>query len=116
MTTTANTANTANSPERFPRYCYTCTKGMWDGYLCEDTSAVFCTLECAANGMHYHVFGPNATTAEELQAALDAWADSDYRDDVEPPIYWTDWLDIPLSDYDDSPHENAEAIEGSREP
>ena len=101
MTTTAT--NTANGPERFPRYCYTCTTGMWDGYLCEDNSTVFCTLECAALGLHHHPFGPSATTVEELQLALDVWAESDYRDDVEPPIYWTDWLDIPLSDYDDMP-------------
>jgi hypothetical protein len=87
---------------------------MWEGYLCEDNSTVFCTLECAANGMHHHPFGPSATTVEELQAALDVWADSDYRDDVEPPIYWTDWLDIPLSDYDDSPHDETTLAEGSR--
>ena len=110
MTTTATTP--ANSPERFPRYCYTCTAGMWEGYLCEDNSTVFCTLECAALGLHHHPFGPSATTVEELQLALDVWADSDYRDDVEPPIYWTDWMDIPLSDYDDSPHDETTNGEG----
>jgi hypothetical protein len=72
---------TEENRKQYPRKCDKCNKGMYEGFIIEDTYEYFCTIECLKD----------TYTEEESDTMLD-----------EGSMYYTDWSDDDI-DYDDEP-------------
>lgn len=72
---------TEENRKQYPRKCDKCNKGMYEGFIIEDTYEYFCTIECLKD----------TYTEEESDRMLD-----------EGSMYYTDWSDDDI-DYDDEP-------------
>jgi len=89
------TTTTPASPERFPRYCVECGKGMRTGYQHEeDPSLTYCSFDCAADGLDM--------TNEELEEAYDNAVDGrkSRRPSREALVTYEEWIDSPHEDYE----------------
>lgn len=67
--------------KQYPRKCDKCNKGMYEGFINEDTYEYFCSIECLKD----------TYTEEESDMML-----------YEGSMYYTDWSDDDI-DYDDTP-------------